>query len=483
MRSIKKFFERIKPENIIALTTGAIIAFLMILSVVLTGLEKVGGMASDFTTSDLYTLSDESLELIADLEKEIKIYTLYSPGNENPHVSSLLNSYASKSSKIKLSNIDPSGSRQELSFVEGVSSLAVGSVVVALEDGSRYMVLSAGTLYITDRQTAETFFRAESKLTSAIYYVITGDTVNIKLLYGHQETAESDIAELKTYLDSLNYNVSRYDYLRSSESLDVETDILVAISPKTDLTQEEYKGISDFLKDGGTFVVLMDNSQYNEATGMIEKVDRAQERFELLLRDYGMTVNHDLLVSGDITQSGFRSTTLVTTAKSPLMRRVMSAQGNAVLSECSSIAYDEDGESSVTPLLMTGDRCYSTPLEFGVRLGKKDSSEAGVFTVGAMSKKDKGTLILFTTSSFIRSAEFAISANSDAFLDALSFAAVSVDDTEVQPKLINKGFDIKSGFMRVVWIIILGVGMPLAVLVPGIRRVMKRRRITLNFKK
>ncbi len=482
MRSIKKFFERIKPENIIALTTGAIIAFLMMFSVVLTGLEKVGGMASDFTTSDLYTLSDESLELIADLEKEIKIYTLYSPGNENPHVSSLLNSYASKSSKIKLCNVDPSGSRQELSFVEGVSSLAVGSVIVTLEDESRYTVLSAGTLYITDRQTSETFFRAESKLTSAIYYVITGDTVNIKLLYGHQETAESDIAELKTYLDSLNYNVSRYDYLRSSESLDVETDILVAVSPKTDLTQEEYKGISDFLKDGGTFVVLMDNSQYNEATGMIEKVERVRDRFELLLRDYGMTVNHDLLVSADISQSGFRSTTLVTAAKSPLMRRVMAAQGNAVLSECSSIAYD-DGEASITPLLVTGDKCYSTPLEFGVRLGKKDSSKTGAFTVGAMSKKDKGTLILFTTSSFIRSAEFAISANSDAFLDALSLAAVSVDDTEVQPKLINKGFSIKSGFMRAVWIIILGAGVPLAALVPGIRRVMKRRRITLHFKK
>lgn len=480
MKSIKAFFNRIKPENITSIITGVVIAALLVLSTVFYGLESSGRFASDITSSKVYTLSQESVDMVAKLKEEVSIYTLYSPGNENQHVSYLLKRYAAKSGKIKVANVDPSGSRQELSFVEDASSLAVGAVVVVNEDKSRYTVLSSGTLYITDSATSETYFRGESKITSAISYVITGDAVNIKLLYGHQETADEDIIEIRKYLDSLNYNVSRYDYLRSSIPLDAATDILVAVSPKTDLTQEEYKGISAFLKEGGTFIVLMDSCQYKEDAGVIEKVERTQERFTQLLCDYGLMLNDNIIISEDLASSGFRSTTLITIPDTASMRKLINTGGSAVLSECASIEFIEGCDAKITPLLTTSEKCYNNSLNTGVRLEKGENSQEGAFTVAAKSQKDNGKLILFSSSSFIKSSEISISANSDAFLDAIAFADARIGKTEADPKLINKGFVIKSGFVRFLWVMLLGVILPSSILALGIYRAIKRKRITLR---
>lgn len=205
------------------------------------------------------------------METDISIYTLYSPGNGNETIETLLKSYAAKSKKVSIKNVDPSGPRTELSFAENAASLSAGSIIVANKDGSRYSVLSSGSMYVTDQKTLASCFRAENKITTAVNYAATGSIVRIRLLYGHQETADSELTEFKSYLDLLNYSVLRYDYLRSSSPLDPKTDILIAVSPKTDFSSEELKAIKTFMQNGGTFILLLDNAYYSDSTHAVEK--------------------------------------------------------------------------------------------------------------------------------------------------------------------------------------------------------------------
>ena len=137
-RSFSRFFSKFKPENLSNFVTGLVIAVLIILTMVFAGVESAKGPTADFTSNSLYSLSEKSTNIISSLNKDINIYTLYSPGNENRIVTALLESFVSENSRIKLSNVDPSGSRQEISFVEDSASIALGSIVVALKDGSRY---------------------------------------------------------------------------------------------------------------------------------------------------------------------------------------------------------------------------------------------------------------------------------------------------------------------------------------------------------
>lgn len=49
-----------------------------------------------------------------------------------------------------------------------------------------------------------------------------------------------------------------------------------------------------------------------------------------------------------------------------------------------------------------------------------------------------GTLVLFSTSSFVKSSEFAISSNNVAAIDALSFANIGQPAIELEPKPLIK---------------------------------------------
>ena len=288
---------------------------------------------------------------------------------------------------------------------------------------------------------------------------------------------------MRAYLDSMNYELARFDYLRSSEPLDPATDILIAVSPKTDLTAEEYKGISAFLSEGGTFIVLMDNASYDISTGTIELIKRNQEYFSKLLGDYGMKLGENIVACSDASLTGFRSTTLPLDADTTYMRKLAASGGSAVFSECAAIDFIETEDVSVIPLLSTCEDCFMNSTRINLSLKESDASERGSFVVGAMGAKDKGTLVLFSTSSFLRNSEFVISSNSAVLIDALSFAEVGSPAVETEPKALFLSFSLKSELMRVLWVILLAVLPVCGVLAVGLIRLAKRKRLRSKLKK
>ena len=78
-RSFSRFFSKFKPENLSNFVTGLVIAVLIILTMVFAGVESAKGPTADFTSNSLYSLSEKSTNIISSLNKDINIYTLYSP--------------------------------------------------------------------------------------------------------------------------------------------------------------------------------------------------------------------------------------------------------------------------------------------------------------------------------------------------------------------------------------------------------------------
>lgn len=60
----------------------------------------------DVSNERLYSLSDETKELIEGLNQDIYIYSLYPTGEEDRYVSKLLDNYDAASERIKVENID-----------------------------------------------------------------------------------------------------------------------------------------------------------------------------------------------------------------------------------------------------------------------------------------------------------------------------------------------------------------------------------------
>lgn len=470
------FFKKPQKLKNFAIAAAAVLA--VALAAIFSAIETSGGAVYDFTQNSLYSLSNKTVNVLDELETDISIYTLYSPGNGNETIETLLKSYAAKSKKVSIKNVDPSGPRTELSFAENAASLSAGSIIVANKDGSRYSVLSSGSMYVTDQKTLASCFRAENKITTAVNYAATGSIVRIRLLYGHQETADSELTEFKSYLDLLNYSVLRYDYLRSSSPLDPKTDILIAVSPKTDFSSEELKAIKTFMQNGGTFILLLDNAYYSDSTHAVEKTERDQPRLTQLLKEYNLSVNFDVLVSENPENAGLRSTALIT---EPIENSPVT--GNAVLSECSSISILSDANAVVTPLFKTKSQTYSSPTAYGIDLQKKETSVSGSFITAALSKGENSKLIVFSTSSFLNNSEFLTDINNTLISKTLALTDIGLPVIELEPKEIYEVFEIKSGFVRAFLTAVIAVILPVSVAVLLYLRRLKRLKPDIFLKK
>ena len=61
----------------------------------------------DFTSSYLYTLTEETKELLADLEEDVTIYYLVESGYESPVFKGIAEEFESYSNNISLEQKDP----------------------------------------------------------------------------------------------------------------------------------------------------------------------------------------------------------------------------------------------------------------------------------------------------------------------------------------------------------------------------------------
>ena len=65
------------------------------------------GVEADLTQNRLFTLSDQTFQLLDNLDADVTVYQIGTTGRENPLIDSVLERYARRSSHVKLANLDP----------------------------------------------------------------------------------------------------------------------------------------------------------------------------------------------------------------------------------------------------------------------------------------------------------------------------------------------------------------------------------------
>lgn len=454
----------------------AALVLLIVLNLIAGTVETKYGLKADVSGGGLFALSEQTEQILSELDRDITIYTLYSPGNDNKAVVELLNKYKARSSRITVSNVDPSSNAAWLSrFDPNGQGIAVGSVIVTDQADGHFRVTPPGELYEVDTRTGKVYFNAESKVTASINYVMTGELRRVRLLFGHGERANSEMTSLLAMLYELNYDVSLYDYLRSTDPLVPDTDVLIVISPKTDLSEAEYAALNTFLENGGNTVFLLDRVEYDKSTGSIQPVAVELSYFERLLASYGMYIEDNLLVGSDAQYTGLRATTL---ALSSAMDDEDALPGQAVFSECASISIYAKEDVLVRPLLKTSDTCFARQLgdrAHNLQCQKTDVLQS--FVVGAVSEKIGSKLGLFSTSSFITDNEINMAGNAELILGVISDMGGEPGVSLPAKVFYAAPSSIDSVFQRTLIIAIALVILPMATVLFGMSVCLKRRRM------
>ena len=163
----------------------------------------------DVTESKLYSLSQQSRELLQGLSQDVTVYWIVQSGQEDAGLQQLLASYQAESTHFVLTPRDPA---LYPTFLDdyGVTQVYNNSLLVT--QGTRYRYISYYDIYPYDEDTyyntgsySQTF-AGEQKLTGAIQFVTSDSLPKVYLTTGHGE--DTLPASFTQALDSANLSTA-----------------------------------------------------------------------------------------------------------------------------------------------------------------------------------------------------------------------------------------------------------------------------------
>lgn len=201
----------------------------------------------DFTENQKFTLSPQTIEVLDNLNKPVKLW-IFDRG-ENPQYTQLIENYQRQANgKFRFELVDPQkqpGKANEF----GVQQLGE----VYLETGDKKEV-------IISRQLEPL---TESKLTNGIEKILGSRVLKIYFTQGHDERelkeGEKGFSEAVNALKNKNYIVESIN-LASISQVPEDADVLIIAGPQREFFEGEVTALKEYLERGGGVLIMLDPS-------------------------------------------------------------------------------------------------------------------------------------------------------------------------------------------------------------------------------
>ena len=348
----------------------------------------------DISRQKLYSIGDETKEMLKDLEKDVTIYQIAQSGSEDENIANLLKKYEDESKHIKVEQKDPVVNPK---FVSQYTSddLSANSLIVVC--GDRNKVIDYNNMYETsiDYQTYSsqtTGFDGEGQITSAIGYV-TSD--NLPVLYTVEGHGEKDMdSSVKEDIEKANMDIKSLNLLTEGSVPD-DADCLFIDSPSTDFSSDEKDAIIEYLENGGKAMIFSDYTTED------------MPNFDAILENYGVQRVDGVVFEGDNQHYAMQMPYyLVPTINSTDASSETASAGYYVLVPyAQGIKQLEDVRDTVKieSILTTSDQAYSKTDLNSNTIEKEDGDVEGPFDLGVSITEslddDKETQIVYYSTS------------------------------------------------------------------------------------
>jgi ABC-2 type transport system permease protein len=267
IEDIKESFKtrQVKYGGYAALLTLAVIAALILVNL-------IAGQFSpqvDLTYSKIYSLSEQTLQVLETVKTPVRFYGLWRPGDENQDVINVVNLYLSKNRNISLEVVDPDRNPGfVVKYDKERQGIQRGSLIVEGEKG--FKVIAPGDMYdYTASQSggsSVTGVAIERRITNALLYAGTGNTPVVYEITGHGETPLSAFGMQDT-VERENFTLKSLNLLVATIPSDASA--LILNNPQRDLAPAEAQKLLNYLEQGGRLLVM---ASYNirELSGLNE---------------------------------------------------------------------------------------------------------------------------------------------------------------------------------------------------------------------
>ena len=187
----------------------------------------------DTTNTGMFTLSQQSKDLLDSLDQNVDIKLIASPGGEDEYITKLLDCYKAASDRVKVETVDPV---MHPTFASQYTNeqITSNSLVILYGDKSRY--ISWDKIYTRDYTTGAAVFNGEGEITGAVSLLSSNSECVVYALKGHGESMidpnlQQQLANQGYVLKDLNLN--------TVEEVPGDCAVLLIYSPGEDISEEE----------------------------------------------------------------------------------------------------------------------------------------------------------------------------------------------------------------------------------------------------
>lgn len=442
-----------------ALAAAAVIVFNLLVGQLPESVSKL-----DMSDNKIYTVTETSVDYLAALDQDVAIHVLANRENMDQRIVRFLDKYVDLSDRLSLDYTDPT---VYPSVLETYGCEENTIVVVNEAAGKQETIAIDGIIgydiyaYYTSGQTTETDFDCEGQLTAAIDTVVSEAARKVYQITDHGEASlSSSVADLlsKSHMELEDVN------LLTDGGIPADCDLLICNGPDADLADDERDMILHYLSGGGQVLYLM-------APDLSPKPN-----WDAILKTYGMTVADGMMADtqryyGNQLDAFFPEVDASAEAASGL-----SSDALVLIYRSRGMTLTDPARDTVTVsgFLTTSERSYSVVDE--------NNRTEGTYTIGAAATEDTdgGTarLTVFGSSALVDegiTGSFTNLSNLDLFLSAAAAGFDDISNISIEPVSLQITYNtVTAGG---IWSVLFTLVLPLAVLVFGFVRWMRRRKL------
>jgi len=292
----------VRQQTIRYTATGVLGVLLAVaLTVMVNWIAARHWVRADWTSSQVYTLSETTTNILRDLDQDIRVIVFMTPVSPlYEQVNELLQRYAAISDKVELEYIDPD--REPLrtgQLAEQFGIEMADTVVFSYDDRNKYVTsdqmaeLDYQGLQMGQAPSIQAF-KGEEEFTAAILSLVAPGVQKVVFVTGHGEATPSSnqisgkaLRLLEEAIRRENMEVGETSLL--SGLIPEDADLLAVIGPTAAYTEAEVALLEGYLEGGGRLLVALDPLIDRDGT-------MRSTRLEDLLERFGAKVADDLVI-------------------------------------------------------------------------------------------------------------------------------------------------------------------------------------------
>lgn len=430
--------------------------------------------ALDMSKQKLYTLSEESKNVLKSLDDDITIYQIAKSGSEDSYIRKLLENYSSQSDHITVKTLDAELTPGLITKYEA-SELTSDSLIVV--SGEKYKKVAYEDIYEEDYTnyyytgSVDYNYDGEGEITSALNYVTTEDLPIMYTLTGHGEQAFSDT--VTAMIEKQNFEVKDLKLL--SGEIPEECSVLTIIAPQSDCSEGEADKIINYLEAGGNVILILNYSGTDTPN------------FEKVMEAYGLAIQEGYVCEVDNNYYVNNGYYLLPKLGSHEVTESILNNNLYVLAPISlGINHLDEVRSSltITDLLTTTSKSYADS-DYGADGSTIQSSKdtSGPFAIAAAVEEDidelgSAKLVVFGTYNLFVDAitqQYTLG-NIDMLTNSLKWMAGSVASVSIPVKSLNVTYNTVTSSEASFYTGVFCIMIPVAVLVFGFVVWFRRRK-------